>query len=417
MGYLQKKNIDGVSTEVGYLTFDIRINGVGRIKRSSGTRDENTFNRYRNCIDEIYRSGDLEPLHALKNKRVTPSELYQWWKGGTPPPWKGANNSLSEAIETYFGQAEIADTTKVGYRNCFNQLQKVGSGHKVGDIPTLLKEYRAKCKREQKAKTFNQTRAACMALLREVMEGKSHPIYTATRDVKVIKTTEYRRKVFNPLYPSKLDSVLAGQDIDERIRDTVWVLCLTGAGPKEFLKDGIKVIPSRKLIEISGQKRATRIREVPLVFDDLEYGVWCQYKHLRKKFNEVFPGHTLYDCRRSFKVWMTRAGIDESRQMYYMGHKESTSTRYGRELIERWVMEDRVKMWTYIQNERDGVGSTGEEITSGMDIPKTPYSEASLKDKKLRAFWFKELDAILEGWYESGKMRKLYRVSHLTEVK
>ncbi|MEN9790478.1 MAG: hypothetical protein RLZZ63_136, partial [Gemmatimonadota bacterium] len=56
----------------GTIPIDVTYKGVGRIRVSSGTTDDQTYIEIRQMMDDLYNHGNLTTLKSLQSKSVRP---------------------------------------------------------------------------------------------------------------------------------------------------------------------------------------------------------------------------------------------------------------------------------------------------------------------------------------------------------
>ena len=423
MSYRQVKLDGRIRTEVGTIVIDIRRKGIGRIKKSSGTDNEKIKQRYVDLVDRLYKSGNLSALRALKNNKTTFHELYEWDRSGNgkAPPWEVVDSPLEQTIADFFlygnkGKTPLARTTQVGYRNCYNQLIK-SAGKKVtlNNLPSVLEAFQKECNSKNIVRTFNQAKSACQGLVRYETKVKTHPLYLALKNIE--KIPEVRKSVTRnnkPFSVSELDRALLSPDIDERLKNTIWLMCLTGMGPREYLTDGWEVDKRKRIIKIFGQKTASRFRSVPLIYEGVIQEKWCEYKKLRLDFKKLFPDRQLYDCRRTFKTWCIRSDVTFIQQEIMMGHVMGYRDNYGIEQEDRWLPEVGKKLYEYIQKEQ--ITRIAPDITP-LAIPNNLWERKdTLQNAKLKTI-ITLLNDTLKSWHDDGKMKRKYRIDRLIEFK
>jgi len=425
MVYRQTRRVGNKKIEVGTLIIDWRRKGVGRIKKSSGTDSTDIKNRYTDLLDRLYSAGKLEALIALKNNKVTFAELFDWERNntGSTPPWEQYNKSINEYISSYYATGNrhnegqgLSPRTIVGYKNCINQLLKnAKSDISLKDLPQLLKDYQKLCSRNKVWRTFNQTRAVCLGLVRHAIKNTDAEIYREIKNIGLLKQSDITKvKENNPFTVNELDKAFSRKNVDERLRNTVWFMCLTGMGPKEYLEDGWSVTDN--IVTIYGRKRSSRVRKVPLVYKGLEQKKWCEYRKLLLDFKSMFPDRTLYDCRRTFKTWCNAAGVDYIQSTIMMGHTTSISYKdgYGKIPERRWLADAGKKLYRYIVEQQ--ITIEAPDIDQ-VNIPNAPWeNKTNIHNEKLKKF-YQLLDGSLKKWYDEGKMKRLYRVEKLVEIK
>lgn len=418
MTFTQKRTVNGKRVRTGTLMLVRQFKGVGRIRRASGTNDPKTFRQYEAALQDLFNTGNLNALVALKEGRCEARDLYMWWRDKTrAAPWEVDDSDLFAEVTTWLDNSTLAATTVVGYRKCMDLLKKYTKvkSATVSELPVLLTSFRTICANTTppKVKTFNQTRAVALSFLRKKTGDKTNPVYLKVKNVDVLAENPWtKQRVNKPLLPSELDAALANVT-DKRLKDTVWFLCLTGMTPKEYLEDGWEIDESINGIRIFGRKRSGRYaRVVPRVYQRLTAPAEYTYRQLLEAFKDVFPGRSLYDLRRTFAVWNNRAGIEQLHTKAYMGHGANITEMYMAQNVVSWLIDDATKLAKYIASERTTVAEVSD---SRLTLPSTPDElEKNLHDEQL-SYFRGLLDEQLARWHREGKMRKLYRVNQLIE--
>jgi integrase len=124
-----------------------------------------------------------------------------------------------------------------------------------------------------------------------------------------------------------------------------WAMALSGMGPKEYWG---KWTLMADRIRVYGTKRASRLRDIPLVqpiaVPTISREAFKQrLEHRTKK--RVSP----YDFRRTFARWMESAGVTRARRVSYMGHAAGDVTSlYERSEIDAHLVADAAKLRTWL---------------------------------------------------------------------
>ena len=322
---------------------DKRFKGVGRIAIFSGTNDKNVFNGILTMLSDLQERGRLDDLKAIQSRHVHPLTAYNTWKQGRLIGVASVAHitPLKETLEDWLKTYKIAETTRVGYRTCINQLTKLAKKNStVADLPSVLVTYKRFCVKNGITKSFNQTRAVLMAYTRD-MFSKNSELYREIQAVDVIPHVKVRMN--NPLSPDEVRELV--KDMKPEVAAMIWTMVLTGAGPKEYLKDGL--IDVDHGIQIQGQKNVNRNRLVPRVQAPAKPVL--QYKRLSMLVKAVREDVTCYDFRRTFAVWCEDAGILDSHVQSYMGHGGNMTRLYQKQNMIKFLAEDAEKLREYIK--------------------------------------------------------------------
>lgn len=329
------------------LRIDRVFRGVGRIALSSGTNNKNVYNGILAMLNDLQERGRLDDLKAIQSKHLTPLQAYTKWKDGklvgvaSISYVTGLRDSLNDWVDTY----QCADTTRAGYVNNINQLLKQSKAKQlVSDLPTVLRKYKDHCKKNDTPKSFNHTRATCLAYARDRF-GKHSDLY---RDISSIDVLDYRKaRMNNPL--TVKDVVTLTKGLKSSVADMVWTMCTTGMGFKEY-GDGFTVETDH--IIIHGKKNNHRWdRMVPLIRTPTRRVL--QYKRFREVIQEVRPDVTPYDFRRTYAVWLESAGVLRSHIEMYMGHSPRRMTDlYLIRDVSRYLNNDADLVRQFIEKQK-----------------------------------------------------------------
>jgi integrase len=327
---------------------------IGRIKRSSGTDNLETFNSINGMITHLAKNGRWDVLEDLRDGRKRPVDIYTDYMARGR--FEGLSNyklgePLHAAAAQWLAGLERSELTMRDYRNNFNQLFKrrtkfdtdrLRATAAVQELPALLNQYRAHCRREKTPRVFNYTRVTCLAFARDLF-GANSEIYNRIREEK--RLVEQKNRENNPQTPSQIRRLVA--NMPPAVADMVWTLCCTGARPKEYLTGQVTVVQNNDYIVIAGSKTASSAgRKVPLIRavapPARAYKAFRQYVS-RASGGAVEP----YDFRRSYAVWLSTAGVDPLHISMYMGHMPKSMTDLYRYHPPRHLKEDadRVQKW------------------------------------------------------------------------
>jgi hypothetical protein len=412
MGHRQKKVVDGKTVEVGSFVLDRSYGQVGRIKRSTGTKSSKVYRQILDHFNDLYETGNHRPLIAVRDGKATPLDVLNYFKGdrSAAPPWETDSVLLIESFEQWLDQCHLAPRTVAGYRSYLSRMQSVCDRQTLrSELPQVVLDFRKECVSLGLTTMFNRTKAACQSYVKNTLGGKQNRLYQELSDVPVIPENTAKKGARNNPFttPLELVAVTKSQGYDKRVLELTWFMCLTGCGPKEFLEDGYEVEPLSNAILIKGQKRKGRVRRVPLIYDDLKPEPWCGYGQLSRDFQKMFPGRTLYDCRRTFRQWIQRSGIPTNHANYYMGHSKSVDETYLSEDVTRWLREDFVKLDKWLDQQLS-------EIHESEDVEikrkSSPFDSTDNLHEKPLDFFREILQRRLDDWYASGVMRRYYLV-------
>ena len=429
MAYRQTRIVAGKKVPTGTMMIDRRFRGIGRIKVASGTLSKPTINMYNAALTDLFNTGQFEPLRALKEKwkvgrgeTVTPKMVYDWWRDRTQSvPWAKGSINAHEALKAFIdnkgGARRLADTTCRMYQARLNVLEDkyTISALALREVPQVLEKYQRECEAMQPPQetAFRNTRAFVQGCVGDTLGEDSDTYKAIVKMGLVVAKGIIRKQRNNPFTPADLDVALRNCD-DKEFKNILWFMCCVGCGPKEFFVDGWQ-FESDKLIRVYGVKNHKRYnRPVPVVFrklrpDPKAIGVRMFYK----KFLQLFPSHTPYDCRRTFQTWCLKAGIDRMHFKVYAGHSLSISEHYTEEDVERWIDKDRVLLADYINRQRTEIDDFDYKELDIADHPSEVTN--NLQEKKV-SYFIEKLNGYLEMLQRNNQMRKRYRVEVLIDI-
>ena len=318
---------------VGTFILRRRFRGVGAIRRASGTRDPVLFAKLDRMLLTLYDQGRLDLLRALRTRQLHPLEVWDRFHTSALDQLPGADvlPLLSARWERWITQAETSEASRITRTRAGVLLMaRLRGDSNLAALPAALARLRAEYL--DRPRMFNLARAAALAFARDVL-GKQHAVYGQVIGVRPL--TERAQQVPRPLRLRALCELIAQlPDIEGGM---VWTMALTGAGPKEYLEDGIEILADRVLIH--GVKRAGRERVVPLL-----PGLVAPARsrsHLRKAWKRVAGARSLYDLRRTYANLLVEAGIPANRRRHYLGHEpQSMHSLYERPEVASWLVED-----------------------------------------------------------------------------
>jgi integrase len=319
----------------GTYTLDRQFRGVGRIKRASGTNDPALFKLVDAMLGTLAQAGRIDILQAIKNGTLTPLEVWSRFRLQELErlPTVETMVGLKPALEEWVATAEASDWHRASRKYSVAAILRLAlKDATVQDLPRVLRSYQKKAKG---APTFNRTRAAMLAFVRDTI-GQSHPIYAKIREIRV--RTEKRREG-NPQTVKQVTAL--AEKLHPAHAAIAWSMALTGMGPGELWGNWTQ---HKDRIHIRGTKRAGRVRDIPLV---RPIGRPTRtYRAFLLALGAASDETVLpYDLRRTFANWMEEAGIPRTRRKMYLGHGNADVTDlYERHDVERFLGEDGEKM-------------------------------------------------------------------------
>lgn len=310
------------------------------IRRASGTTDPDLFAKIQAMLDEIDEAGREDLARMLADGQIKAAVLLHTFRR------QGLSLKLSPeralplkaAIETWLTKAErkgdLAPKTVKEYGYLLDALLQGNTGATAADLPAMLGRRRTRAK----PRTFNLTRTACQAFLRDtVADGRYSELWA---QVSRVRTLRVKRKPTSGL-PPDIARALAEQL--GRLGMMWWSLCGTGMGNKEYWETPWEVEDGRILIH--GTKRDARDRVIPRIVTpirplchQLTFGVALRAAAAEMKLKGV----TIYTGRRTWAHWLELAKIPPSRQDAYMGHgPKGVAGLYRQHEVAPYLAADR----------------------------------------------------------------------------
>jgi hypothetical protein len=329
------------------LPIDVRIPGVGRVKKQSGVRSTRERNDLVAMLRLLPKQGYVDLVREIKAGRRALLEVYAHFTAGTLDQLRGPRDdaALWPLAERWCDDAPVAESTRLQRRDTIARLRKLAIGSPtLRDLPALLAEFRATCAARGHATTFNRAKAACQALLRDTI-GRHTNAWARVSDVPGLREAKQGRPGL-----TLSDAIVIRQQLARRSPRAAriwWSMCLTGMGPKELWEDGFQVLDDR--IHIGGKKAVGRNRDVPLVDYPTQPELTREgFKSALQRFNTKRARSewvTPYRARKTFDRWLQDAGIPRARRIPYMGHgRRDVTDRYELYEVEAYLRDDAAAM-------------------------------------------------------------------------
>lgn len=349
--------------------------GVGRIARAYGTSKPALRRKINRMLTALEDEGRLDLLRALRDRKLTPLQLYDAYQRHTlhQLPTADAAKPLALAWLRWTLDKECSLEHKrslvQSLRHLLNadvaspfgdaKLEEVAKGlprKTIADLPDCVTATRKRLAAHPRS--FNLARSAAQAFLRETFK-RSHPLWRDVTDVEPLVAKAQRLK--RPQTAAGLVDLCKTVDAD--VEAAIWSMATTGMGPKEYW-GGWEHRPHG--IHIYGTKREGRDRDIP----DLGY---CSRPQLSRQafedrlVEQTGAAITPYDLRRSFSNWLEAAGIIRARRRMYMGHgpKDSTDLYEWHEVVQ-FLAADTERLKTWLATELKAVES-GPRLVVELD--------------------------------------------------
>lgn len=331
------------------LPLDRIFDGVGRIKKASGTTDPKVRRKMDAMLTDLYGDGRLDILRAIKSGALPPMQVFAAYRAkalDTLPLGMGAQ-PLHTTYELWRVRATKNAKSLLSRKQSGVYLARFGQkSSRVADLPEILLSARESMETQGHAVTFNRLKSAASAFVRDTM-GKGSALYREILGVPRIKetTTVVRR----PMTPGQLRDNVA--TLDGESKDVAWSMAGSGMGPGEFWGDW-ECVPAGGYIQINGTKRSGRVRRVPLVVWPSSGPDVPSRQAFEDRLVKAGAPFKPYDLRRSYANWLEAAGIPRTRRRLYLGHGEGDVTdRYEGHEVLAFLREDAATLSAYLDRE------------------------------------------------------------------
>jgi hypothetical protein len=242
------------------LPIDVRIKGVGRIHRASGTTDKVVRRKIVRMLKALRDAGRLDILRAIRDGHVTLLQVYDASTrnaladlpiGNTMPLLATAMKAWIEDARPDYSAKHIENHDYA--QRQFEKEDKDGARRRSAALlEALRKTYGARHPR-----TFNIYRASALSFARATLK-RSHPIYMACLAVE--ERAVPKRKSKPQLTVDAIRGFFPNPDTRQG-RRIVWAMVTTGMHAKEYWGEWHA---ESDRIHIGGTKRGGRVRDVPL---------------------------------------------------------------------------------------------------------------------------------------------------------
>lgn len=336
----------------GTLPIRRSFKGVGEIRVASGTTDPVTYQRILSTLQDLANVGNLETLKAVKNRAVTPMEVYDAVRQrGVGTVVTAVGTAIQPAVEEFLRTHTVKENTRRGYESHLSGFFKtLKASDTVRDLPTLLEKYRKVAARRGIARSFNQVRAALMAFARSEFKKKS-ALY---QDLREIDTLPVTKKLKN----DAVDYVVWADYLDgmsEVHQEALWTMSYTGMRVGEYLEqngatwqDSTDRVAIIKSSPGHGNKGGSRITLRPFPPARAQRGVLALRRAMNKRNEETSLRLTPNTCRKNFAFWCGEAGISPVRISLYMGHRAVSMTdQYAKHEVDNYLKTDAERLRAY----------------------------------------------------------------------
>jgi len=354
----QKYLIPSLVNGRGRIPIDVTYKGVGRIRVSSGTTDDQTYLEIRQMLDDLYNVGNLSTLKAIQSKSVQPLIVLNQTKN------KGIKTTVTAnldrpILQTIYNWIESTSTLKASTKKSYSgQISSfasvVSSTDTFAVLVDRLKSFRRLKQREHFHETFNKTKAVIMSCVYEEY-GRTSQLYFEVSGIDNLKRTKQKTQ-----YGLEVtDVVQLTTDAPEIVYDMVWSMCCTGMRPYEYMeREGVTWGSESVKDPISGRMTLSTYIHKPnpghgnkggsrhtlnpfpdeLAKPRIQYRQFNRYiKTLQKTIGRDISQTTF---RHTFVHWCQLAGIPDTRIEVYQGYKHKGTLGIYKGYKEHAYMEE-----------------------------------------------------------------------------
>jgi integrase len=371
--------------------------GTVQIRRASGTKSPDELAAIVELLDALTSTGRLDIVRRVQQGGIRAVELLRRQRAGLGIDLPNLDPVALDRLDVVGPRwlASRKGASEGHARNCRLHLKVVTKRWPTltldglpGVLVTLRQEYEGK----NHAVTFNQIRTSLLDLARWVGGGKRTALWTELQSVPKLRASISVQRAHNPLdvhTAVQLSNLL--NQVAPGAGDAFMTLCTTGLRPSEYWGKRWQVLSDYSRISIRGTKSKAAVRSIPLVMlgsgpvaPTISYGRYSKMfretirEYLRVKPEEPLPW-TLYDCRRTFAVWMEEAGIPRTRRRLYLGHAKADVTDTYEERnskgLDKAFQTDSETLTSYLLREwrsfRDRTETEGAKMKP-QTAPQTP---------------------------------------------
>lgn len=331
------------------LVLDRVFDGVGRIKKATGTTSRRVYDRISDMCTALH-SGEaprLDILRALRDGEVTLLQVYDAYRRNAlhTLPLGLTGQLLSTALDDWFETIQIPIDYSMEHvrslKTSRGYFTKARPKARVIDLPELLEELRDTLGAEY-PRSFNLARAGAMAFVRAKLK-RNHPLWLAIAAVELRKVEKKPPRA--KLSPEQALALFPDRE-NNWLDRVAWVMLTTGMHQKEYWgawsNEGTH-------ISVHGTKRSGRNRRIPLVLPPAP-PPWKHRRNFEDAFRERTTAFTPYDLRRTYSHWMELAMIPRTRRRLYMGHSAKDVTDlYEEHEVTEFLAGDAEKLRAFLK--------------------------------------------------------------------
>jgi integrase len=354
-----------------YWWINLSFSGIGRVQKSTGTRQRAVATRMEAMLDRLYSSGKGHFIEELKVGLFSLPWLYTKDCAGELETLVTSTTArpFAEIAEWVENHKKLAPDTKRSYRSLIRTIAAAYPDRSIHDMPKMLRDYRERCEAAGVTRSFNQTRSVFQAYATAI-DGKHKALWIEITNIRPIQyavdsgnslsykdVRELGRKLIRPKnHPQQFAEF-----------EILWSLVLTGMRKAEYLGNW-SVAHDRVVIHNSKKSRQSGVTErsaprVRHLFGPTDLTTATnsisgpvdpanRFQTFERRLREV-SGRTIspHDFRHTYRTWLLLAGVPEVRAEVYMGHKLNTRDvrkAYPHHDVAPYLTEDAKKLEVWL---------------------------------------------------------------------
>jgi integrase len=319
---------------------------VGRINLVSGATTRAEHAKRDALLTELYDTGRLELLRAIKAHRLTINEVYSAQRAGRlgfVAADVALQRNLWKALDQWLPASGRAPATRRRHVISVRALLRsdtLSSSASVRDLAAV--NWKVVYNRWDTGPAgWNRMRAA-ISLFLSMTLGKLHPFR-----LEVIGAMPHPEESPGPVPDLTVDAFWSiVRRVPEPLRPAYVLLAATGRRPGEYLRlQPVDLLPLTKAIRVPGTKTAGSadvVRVADALWPWVVAAVPCAvgYQVLLKRWKracgtEGHPELTLYSLRHFFAQQLAEAGAPESRIQQSLRHRSPAMTRRYTRMVDK----------------------------------------------------------------------------------
>lgn len=406
----RRKDPRGRSAATGSIMIDVRTRFAScrRIAKATGVypnerNAKQTVEDIKAMIREFSKHGDEETPVKIHTGKLTLLDALKFWRQGRIDVAYGDGHTpLLAELQKYNATARISRVTRRNFVEHATFLEKKGFVDKkttVGELPQITWTLSQHFAQHGKADRFNGLRSYFLGFVtKHLKHKKASPIYSKISEIPqhAIK----RRKPHNP-FESPRDMYALLRQVDgiktipkerrRQYKEAIYFMCLHGLRPHEYA-EGLFTLDESPPggtghLRIQGSKNVSARRVVPLFVNPAALRARpVKYSSLHSVLLRTGAKQNIRDFRRTYAIWLEKAGIPESRARYYMGHQAESMTQHyrTRPMSRQMLDEDEAVFRVWFQKELDmptpmNRTKTLFPLEELMELEETQIAEAAYR--------------------------------------